>query len=209
MGGEFLIGATAGLVSLGALALLYASMKKHLTPSRFGSNNSGMPEPPSASLGPVERLSFMESLDSERFATAAEAAAKEFLARLWCSAFDGATVTLNGVRLLSSRVEMIVTASKGGRELMGSGLATVSRHADSGRLLPVVVDVKTGKAIELMKEAPAARRLAQLTALSSMIVGAAHIIASADIAKKLKIIDGKLDTLLAYRRLDQAAALER
>jgi hypothetical protein len=60
-----------------------------------------------------------------------------------------------------------------------------------------------------MKEAPAARRIAQLTALSSMVVGAAHMIASADIAKKLKLIDGKLDILLAYRRIDQTSVLER
>jgi hypothetical protein len=104
---------------------------------------------------------------------------------------------------------MIVTASVKGRALVASGLASVSRHSESGRLLPVITDSKSGKIIELTKEAPAAKRIAQLTALSSMVVGAAHMIASADIAKKLKIIDGKLDVLLACRRIDQTSALER
>ena len=104
---------------------------------------------------------------------------------------------------------MIVSASVKGKTLIASGLASVSRHSASGRLLPVLTDSKTGKIVEVMKGVPAAKRVAQLTALSSMIVGAAHLIASADIARKLKIVDGKLDTLLAYRRIDQAAALER
>jgi hypothetical protein len=163
-----------------------------------------------AYAGPIERLSFAESLDPEQFAAAAEAAAMQSLTAGWQRALgDGATVVLNGVRLLSSRAEMIVSASVNGRTLLASGLASVSRHGASGRLLPQIADPKTGKILELMKEVPAAKRVAQLTAMSSMIVGAAHVIAAADIAKKLKIIDGKLDILLAYRRIDQAAALER
>jgi hypothetical protein len=204
-----LTGAAASVAVIAAVVAAILSAKTRtggLPPAPSGSK---VFEHPPAALGPVARLTFTESLDPQRFATAAEAVAQEVLTALWRSALDGANVTLNGVRLLSSRAEMIVTASRNGRALIESGVATVPRHAASARLLPSVADPKTGKIFELMKEAPAARRFAQLTALSSMVVGAAHIIASADIAKKLRIIDGKLDALLAYRRIDQAALLER
>jgi hypothetical protein len=210
MGGEFLMGATAGIIVVAVFAPLLTYVRKRaIGPALASDTSSSRIDLPSASLGPIERLSFTESLDAGRFAVAAETAAEELLTSLWRSAFDGATVTLNGVRLLSSKAEMVVTVSTNGKALIQSGLATVPRHGPSGRLLPVVTDPRTGKVRELMKEVPAAKRLARLTALSSMVVGAAHIIASADIAKKLKIIDGKLELLLAYRRIDQVAVLER
>src|ERR1700759_4289395 len=107
--------------------------KNHSICLASGSNRADKGGRPLGSLGPVERLSFTESLDSEKFAGAAEATAEELLSAVWRNAFDGATVTLNGVRLLSSRAEMIVTATRNGKALIQSGLATVPRHAASGR----------------------------------------------------------------------------
>lgn len=40
-------------------------------------------------------------------------------------------------------------------------------------------------------------------------LSAAHMISAADLAPTLKKVDRKLDLLLAYRRIDQAASLER
>lgn len=163
-----------------------------------------------AFVGPVARLSFTESLDPELFSGAAKTAAIESLKTHWQGVLgDGATVSLNGLRLLSSNAEMVVSISAKGGKLITRGLVSIPRHATSGRLLPIVTDQKTGRIIEVMKEARAAKRLTQLTALSSVVVGAAHLIASADIARKLRVIDGKLDALLAYRWIDQFSALER
>ena len=164
---------------------------------------------PAISLRPIQRLSFSDSLDSEKFATEAEDVAQELLISSWRSTFNGATVTFNAVRLLSSSVEMTVSVSKNGKLLINSGLAKIGRQNGSERLLPIVTDAKTGKIVELMEEAPTARRMAQLANLSAIIVCAAHFIASADIANKLKIIDDKLDALFAHRRIDQVAELER
>src|SRR5271165_4972237 len=200
--------ATAVSLVVLVITLRRSTPKQGSLPVHFDGPTDTRHQP--TSFGPVERLSFAESLDADQFSEAAEAAALESVTVRWQAVLgDGATVSLNGFRLLSSKAEMIVTASVNGKKLITSGLASVRRHGESGRLLPVVTDPKTGNIIEIMKEAPAAKRVAQLTALSSMVVGAAHIIASADIAKKLKIIDGKLDTLLAYRRIDQASVLER
>ena len=61
-----------------------------------------------------------------------------------------------------------------------------------------------------MKEVGRSRKVltGAATALSVMI-SAAHMISAADLARTLKQVDQKLDLLLAYRRIDQAASLER
>jgi hypothetical protein len=51
--------------------------------------------------------------------------------------------------------------------------------------------------------------MARLATISTAVIGAAHIISAADIAKRLKEVDEKINLLLAYRRIDQLAALER
>jgi len=57
-----------------------------------------------ACVEPVERLSFTESLDPIQFVHAAEAATYEALRDTWQSTLgDGATVILNGVRLLHQK----------------------------------------------------------------------------------------------------------
>jgi hypothetical protein len=103
---------------------------------------------------------------------------------------------------------MTVSVSKEGRTLLEEGVATVARH-QSGRMLPQIRDAKTGKLLETMKEAGGAKALARTAAVSAAIVGAAHIISGADIAKRLKEVDAKINLLLAYRRIDQMATLER
>jgi hypothetical protein len=73
----------------------------------------------------------------------------------------------------------------------------------------MVRNIKTGKWVEMMQEAKSAEAMARLASISTAIVGAAHIISAADIAKRLKEVDAKINLLLAYRRIDQLAALER
>ena len=45
--------------------------------------------------------------------------------------------------------------------------------------------------------------------MSAAVIGAAHLVAGADIGKRLKQVDSKVNLLLAYRRIDQMAKLER
>lgn len=51
--------------------------------------------------------------------------------------------------------------------------------------------------------------MTQLCAASAMVVAAADLIAGADIAKRLKQVESKLDSLIRYRRIDQVSKLER
>jgi hypothetical protein len=101
-----------------------------------------------------------------------------------------------------------VTASQGGKVLLSMGVVKIARDSQ-GHLLPQLRNAQTGKIVEIMKGASNATRIAKMAALSSAVVGAAHIIASADIAKRLKILDSKVDALLAYRQIDQVVTLER
>ena len=161
-------------------------------------------------LGPIHTLTFSESLDPQKFAEASrQSVMMELEEALRDVAADGVTFAINGLRLAQSGSELIVSASAKGQALLRKGVVRVPRHAPSGRLLPQLVDDTTGKVSEILKEARGARRLAKLASLSSMIVGAAHMIASADIAKKLSVIDGKLDAMIQYRRIEQVAELER
>jgi hypothetical protein len=154
-------------------------------------------------------LSFEESLDGEKYALASRNAAMRGLAVALADRLgDGIQVAVNSVTLGKSAVTMTVAVSKEGRALMEKGVATLARH-QSGKLLPQIRDAKTGKLLETMKEAGGAKALARTAAVSAAIVGAAHIISGADIAKRLKEVDAKINLLLAYRRIDQMATLER
>lgn len=154
-------------------------------------------------------LSFEDSLDAEKYAIASRGAAMRGLSGAFAGRLgDGVEVAVNSLNLGKSAVTMTVSVSKEGSKLLEEGVATVSRH-QSGRLLPQIRDAKTGKVLETMKEAGGAKALARTAAVSAAIVGAAHIISGADIAKRLKEVDAKINLLLAYRRIDQMATLER
>jgi hypothetical protein len=71
------------------------------------------------------------------------------------------------------------------------------------------MDARSGRVIEQLKEMPVSTVTARLATLSAAIVGAAHFIAGADLAKRLSRVESKLDLLLASRRIDQLARLER
>jgi len=157
------------------------------------------------------RLDFRQSLDPSQFAKAAE---EETLAyaktHLRDFVADGATITLQMLRQLAAQSEMVVAASKEATQAMRAGAAVIQRHGLSKRLLPHVIDRKTGQAVEVMKEVGYGRKvIAGAAGASTIVVSAAHMIATADLARTLKLVDQKIDLLLAYRRIDQQAALER
>jgi len=158
----------------------------------------------------VTKLTFAQSLDPDAFAIASRKSALEQLNAMLASRVSGGLeVTVSGVRLLPSGVEMTVAASRKGQSLLSEGKAVIARHGRSGRALPILKDARTGKIIEQMKGVRMAKTLSRLRAMSTAVIGAAHIIAGADLAKRLKRIECKMDLLLAYRRIDQVAALER
>lgn len=158
----------------------------------------------------IARLTFGRSLDPNRFAKASRQAALRGLnEQLLSHAGDGVVLTVEGLRLLPGGMEMTVSASRKGQMLLRQGKAVIARHGQTGRKLAILRDARTGKFLEGMKEVRMAKALSRLGAMSSAVMGAAHILAGADIAKRLKQVEAKMDLLLAYRKIDQMATLER
>lgn len=161
-------------------------------------------------IGPVASMSFSDSLDPSKYEGEARAAALRFLSdALARQAGDGVSIAANSASLLQSGGQMIVTLSPDGQQLLAIGVGRIPTHAASGRALPVLINSRTGRTLEMLKEAKGARAISQLANLAAAVVGAAHLIAGADIAKKLNQLNKKVDLLLAYRRIDHVAKLER
>lgn len=160
--------------------------------------------------GPLARLDFAQSLDPVAFADAAEAEAVDYAgAHLAGHLADGTTMTLQVLKELATRSQLLVGASPEATKALRAGTAAIQKFTVDGRHLPHVVD-KNGQIIEVMKEVRYGRKaIAGAAAASAIIVSAAHMIATADLARTLRLVDQKLDRLLAYRRIDQDAALER
>jgi hypothetical protein len=195
---------TSGLTLFGLFVLAVVvrrSIRSHQTPEEAIQTKS-------VRDSPILRLSFIESLNGETFATANdESAGSELGEMLNSRAADGVTLTINAVHLLGSGAELVVSASARGQKLLESGVAVISQHSSSGKVLPILRDRETGQIIELLKGE--FKNPFQLAALSAAVIGAAHMIAGADIAKRLKQVGARLDLLIAYRHIDQMSTLER
>ena len=159
---------------------------------------------------PVTRLTFEESLNPTSFAEAAESAAKSALSNLLeRHGGDGFQFALQSVRLTQQGPEMIVSVSARGQTLLKKGVVTYPIHKLSGVRIPQIVDARTGQVVEKLKEIPVANITSKLATVSGAVVSAAHLIAGADLAKRMVQVESKLDRLLALHRVDQIAKLER
>lgn len=166
---------------------------------------------PALSIEPIIRLSFEESLDPQRFAKVVEEATREYSTSVAGPRLaTGTGVTLQAVDALLKRGEMVVRASARGRTAVRAGNAAHTVHNESGRLTPFLRDIRSGKITEIMKAAGSGRKALSLAASASGIaVSAAYLLVCADIARQLNVIGGKLDQVLAFRKADQKAKLER
>jgi hypothetical protein len=160
--------------------------------------------------GPIVRLDFAQSLDPMRFAQAAEEEALAYASRnLRDYIADGTTITLQLLRQLVGRSDITVMPSATGKAAVQTGKA-VFQWDLLGRRLPHLADAESGKIVEVLKEVGAGRKaMAGFAAATTIIVSAAHMIATADLARTLRLVDQKLDLLLALRHIDQQATLER
>jgi hypothetical protein len=158
---------------------------------------------------PLARLTFTESLDPRRFAEASTAAAKASLTNsLESRAADGIVLSIQSIRLIQQGAEMIVSASAAGRQLLTETRAVIPYSANGARL-PLLTDKRTGRVIEQLKETQISTITSRLASVSTMALAAAHLVAGADIAKRLARVESKLDLLIATRAIDQLARLER
>lgn len=118
---------------------------------------------------------------------------------------DSANLMIQALDFTTKRNAIIFKISKDGQAMLDSGQAILS-FDKSGKLLPFIRNAKTGEVIEQFKGAkfPLASKLASLT---SIIVSAAHIVAGADISRKLDRIQEGISFLVAVRKIDQIADL--
>lgn len=154
---------------------------------------------------PLTRLSFSDAMaSSERFGTQMETFCNESLSQVLTG--DGTNIAVQSLLLSSNELTLVYKFSDAATRLYETGQATIPLHTESGRLLPWMVD-KSGRIIEQAKGANMlAARLAQSW---SVIVSAAHVISCLDVVKRLKEIDRSLSMLVAGRRIDQDAQLNR
>ena len=153
---------------------------------------------------PITRISFQEAMASEQLGGEIEKYCNESLSRALTG--DGLNVVVQSVLLSSNELTLVYKFSREATTLFEAGQASIPLHSESGRLLPWMYD-KSGRIIEQAKGASTvALRLAQSWAL---VVSVAHLISGLDVVKRLKDIDRKLSLLVAGRRIDQDAALNR
>lgn len=112
---------------------------------------------------PITRLTFRESFVVEEYVRASrDSALSQLNEALRSRAADGLVISLNGIRLLPSNIEMTVTVSEAGQAALENGIAVIGRHQQSGAFLPILKDAETGRIIEVMKEGPLAGALSNL-----------------------------------------------
>lgn len=97
---------------------------------------------------------------------------------------------------------LTVTFSPEGTRLLGLGQLSVMGNGSR----PILVDA-AGRTVEIARLTP--NVIQRLAAISGVVVSVAHVISAADLAHRMKLMETKLDLLIAYRRIDQEAKLER
>ncbi len=102
----------------------------------------------------------------------------------------------------------MVEFSKQGRELLQVGQATLMKSKETGRMIPKLIGLD-GRIIESGKEVGKLSSVAgKVASLSSIIIGAAHIISGADVAKKVAQVGRDVQFLVQARQNEQVAKLE-
>ena len=121
---------------------------------------------------------------------------------------DGVVASANAVKFIQATGEYVVEFSEKGKQLLQSGKAILMKGQGTGRMIPNLVGLD-GKIIEQSREVGKFKSLTgKLASVSSMIVGAAHVISGADVAKKLDEVRRDVKFLKEARKNDHLAKLE-
>jgi hypothetical protein len=151
---------------------------------------------------PLAVLSFEEAMNPEAFAAEIQRYQTESLTiNLGLDVLQCAIQAVSVVDHCRG-VTLLCRMSEVGRRAYESGHVRLM-----GQNLPVLQDVHTGRAFEIMRGEPT--KLLKVAELSSMVIGAAHVISGMDLAQKLGEVNRKIDKLLRLRKIDQVSKLER
>jgi hypothetical protein len=146
-------------------------------------------------INPIASLSFQDALEPTALAQACQMSVEKAIrTSLTRHAGDAIAATFQGIALRGSGV--VVTFSRQGYKLMPSGDGFKAVAIGQGNK---IVELGNVDAI-----AQWTNRLANTTAL---VVALAHVISGADLSRRLAKVQAGIDQLLAYRGIDQLAAL--
>ncbi len=158
----------------------------------------------------ITRLTFRQSLDLAKFSDASKESTEDMLTeRLKSSLGDSSVVLSNAADILRSGKYYVFAATPQQQLMLRDGTAVLAQHQESGRNLAGIHDAVSGKFVGQLREVPLNRLMGQVASIAILTVGAAHLVAGADIAKRLNRIEAKLDALIAFRQIDQMAKLHR
>ncbi|MBO9311248.1 MAG: hypothetical protein J7465_03295 [Chloroflexus sp.] len=184
--------------------------KNPLAPHPDPQNNHPSPAPPVSPAAvyqfqwPFGNMSFDDFLQQSASFSALQDTLKDNLnRRLWSMGIgDGMTILIQAVNIDVASRTYTVTFSPEGQRLLQLGQLSIMGN---GRI-PMLVDA-TGKIVEIGQISKNLGLVA--TSLVTLVVSVAHFISTADLVKRIKNIDKKIDWLVAMRRIDQLAKYER
>ena len=145
-------------------------------------------------INPIASLSFQDALQPAVLAEACQLSLEKALrSSLTLHAGDAIAATFQGIALSGSG--LVVTFSHQGYEL----------RPTAGGFKAVAI--KGGKIVELGNVDAIAQWINRMANTTALVVTAAHVISGADLSRRLAQVHAGIETLLAYRRIDQLAAL--
>ena len=164
---------------------------------------------PRAIRSPLEGVSFEDALAVTSMWNGIQKSSEELLVRQFADHLgDGMIATTNAFRFVQQTGEYVVEFSDKGKQLLQVGKASLMRSKDTGRMVPTLLDVN-GKIIENAREVGKLKAVAgKMASLSSFVVGAAHIISGADVAKTVRIVGRDVKFLIEGRKNEHLGDFE-
>ena len=164
---------------------------------------------PLAIRSPLQDLSFDDVLSVTPMWNGLRVSAEEQITASITQEFgEGFVIGTNAVRFIQSTGEYVVEFSEKGKELLQLGKATLMKSKETGRTITDLIGLD-GKIIEKSREVGKWKSVTgKLASVSSMIVGAAHVISGADVARKLEDVRRDVKFLVEARKNTQLAELE-
>lgn len=160
-------------------------------------------------VSPLKGLSFSQALSLIPLWDGIQRSSQEMVRSEFAARFgDGVVAATNAIQFIQSTGEYVIEFSQRGRQMLEIGQATLMKSKETGRMIPKLIGID-GKIIETGKEVGKLKTvMGKVASLSSMIVGAAHIISGADVAKKVGVVSRDVKFLIDARQNSQMARLE-
>jgi len=155
---------------------------------------------------PIENISFTEAIVTSALPDSLKHSMVDNLNYYLSKSSSMKNVVFKSIELIKDKDEICFELSSKSKKMIASGKACFAIEKQTGKVLPIIKDAKTGRYIEQIK---GVKKIAgKISKLSALIVSSAHVISGADLSKKLLDISKKIDFLLAVRKIDQFARLE-